>query len=208
MRSRSRLATIGLGAAVVVCATCLTLLARNAVVERRMLAAQPGASAPAVVLPRVDRPHESLDITSLRGTPTVLYFCSIRCPVSNDYDSRVRALFNRYGVSKQVNFVAVHTGAAATSDRGALTALTASGSLPFMHVTDADGQAASQYSIALTPTFVLLDESGVIRYRGALDDNRIREQARATPLEDAIRSLLDDVPVAQNITVPHGCAIR
>lgn len=113
-----------------------------------------------------------------------------------------------FGVSGQVNFVAVHTGPAATSDHGALTALASSGSLPFTHVIDADGQAASRYNITLTPTFVLLDEAGVIRYRGALDDNRIREQARTTPLEDAIRSLLDDVPVAQAVTVPHGCAIR
>jgi len=73
---------------------------------------------------------------------------------------------------------------------------------------DAGHVVADLYQAATTPHVFVVDREGILRYRGAADDVKIR-QAKATRffLEEAVESLLDGRAPALAETPAYGCAI-
>src|SRR5687767_6458462 len=98
-------ARLGLAGAVIVGGGCIAVLAAGAANERQMWRTLPGAEAPAFSLAVSDEcqsPSPIFDLHSQRGHIVVAYFCSLRCPVSNDYEQRVAALQRRYATDDRV----------------------------------------------------------------------------------------------------------
>src|SRR4051812_3969717 len=86
MFSPRRFAQMGLAAAVLLAGACIALLASRAAEDQRLMAGQPGIAAPDFTLRDAMDPNGgSVHLADLRGSVVVAYFCSIRCPVSNDY---------------------------------------------------------------------------------------------------------------------------
>src|SRR6202030_2747816 len=55
---------------------------------------------------------------------------------------------------------------------------------------------------------VLLDASGVLRYRGRIDDQRDPAEVKSHDLRAALDAVLAGRPVAKSETLPFGCVIQ
>jgi peroxiredoxin len=208
MLSPRRAAQLGLSAAVLVAVACLALLAAGAAEDRRLLIGQPGATAPDFVLPDAMNPSGTpIHLADLRGSVVVLYFSSIRCPVNNDYDQRIAQLASRHEKRGRVKFLAIHSASAAQSPLEISVQSSVAG-LRFPHLLDTDGAVAARYAAQMTPTFIVIDRSGEIRYRGAFDDSRAIEGVRRQYLENAIYDVLSGRPIGEQTSEVSGCAIR
>jgi peroxiredoxin len=224
MTSSSLGARLGVAAALIIAGSCLAVLGAGAAEDRRVLATQPGHDAPDFVLPvaaapaatrcratsvpgDTSAPPPSFRLADYRGRTVVLYFCAAGCPVSNDYERRVADLADQHAAGGRVAVVAVHTGSAAAPAAEVAVQARAAG-LRFAHVTDPGGAVARQYAVRQTPTILVIDPAGTIRYRGAFDDNRNPAQATEAYAADGVRAVLAGRPVARPVTQVVGCPVR
>ncbi len=60
----------------------------------------------------------------------------------------------------------------------------------------------------MTPHVYVIDASGVLRYRGYVDDNARPEVRTTTGLTDALDALLANREVAHTVTRAFGCTIK
>ena len=80
-------------------------------------------------------------------------------------------------------------------------------SYPYLH--DFDQAIARAYGAERTPEFFLIDENGIIVYRGRLDDSpRDPTKATTSELVDAINSTLSNSTIEVNRTDPIGCSVK
>ncbi len=140
------------------------------------------------------------------GKIVVLDFWSFKCPVSLAYDDRVSALQSKYG-SRGVVII----GVASNKDESALEVKRNAENLrlPFQVLMDHEGVLADRVGIARTPAVAILDGAGVLRYRGALDNNKRPEERGRTPYaEQALEALLNGQAPPLSETKPFGCSIK
>lgn len=140
------------------------------------------------------------------GKIVVLEFWSFKCPVSLAYDERVAALQAKYrnrGVV--VLAVASNKNESPVEVRRNAENL----NLPFPVLLDPDGALAERLHATHTPSVAILDGSGTLRYRGAIDNNkRIDERGRIPYAEEALDALLAGQPLPQTETNAFGCTIK
>lgn len=146
------------------------------------------------------------DLEEYAGKILVLEFWSFKCPVSLAYDERLAALQAKYrsrGVS--VLAVASNKNESPTEVRRNAENL----KLPFPVLLDQDGLLADRLGATHTPSVAMLDGGGVLRYRGAVDnDKRAGERGRIPYAEEALNALLAGQPVPVAETKVFGCGIR
>lgn len=135
---------------------------------------------------------------------TVLVFSSTTCPCANGYNGRVEALA-RDLAPRGVRFFRVFsqggTDAAALSRYAADRGLT----LPVVH--DREGTLARRLEAKVTPTAVVLDPGGRVRYRGRIDDNPDVQAVTREDLREALADLLDGRAVRLAQTRAIGCVV-
>jgi cytochrome oxidase Cu insertion factor (SCO1/SenC/PrrC family) len=183
-------AHLGLGAASLVLVSSICLLHSRAAEAKHALRARPLGSAPAFVLS--DPTGKSVSLAACQGRAVVLAFTSISCPVSNDYRQRLAAFARRYSADPRVAILRVNVGRGMplpdkSNPSGALD-FRSSGALidePAPMLMDPDCDVAGRYAVDTTPTFVVIDGQGIIRYRGSFDDNRNAAQVTSHYCEDA-----------------------
>lgn len=81
--------------------------------------------------------------------------------------------------------------------------------LNFLYLRDVTQDVAQTFGATTTPQAFLIDQAGVLRYRGAIDDNADDPQAvKHSYLRDAIAQVLNDQPASPALTEPIGGAIK
>ncbi|NDJ19086.1 thioredoxin family protein [Myxacorys almedinensis] len=81
--------------------------------------------------------------------------------------------------------------------------------LNFLYLRDVTQDVAQTFGATKTPHAFLLDQTGVLRYRGAIDDNAQNPQAVKHPyLRNAIAQVLNDQPPLFASTEPIGCSVK
>ena len=95
------------------------------------------------------------------------------------------------------------------SDSWANMVKRASKGMSYAYLHDEDQSVATIYGAERTPEFYLLDSSGIVVYRGRLDDSP-RDPAHATTsdLSDAIDSMLSGKEIIENRTESIGCSVK
>jgi len=140
------------------------------------------------------------------GRIVVLEFWSFKCPVALTYNERMKALQARYE-GRGVVLLAVDSNRneSALEVRRNVENL----KLPFPVLLDPDGTLADRVRATLTPSAVILDGTGTLRYRGAIDNARAEgDPGRIAFVEEALDALLAGKPVPRAETPVSGCAIR
>jgi len=155
-------------------------------------------------LPDVSGTTRSLQLYS--GKLVVFVFWSFKCPVSLAYDDRIEGLQNKYG-DKGVTVFRIASAANETSAE--IRANTANLKLTVPVLLDSEGNFAEKLGATHTPSVFILDGSMILRYKGALDNNKKPgESDRIAYAENAIDSILAGRPVAVSETRPFGCSIK
>lgn len=79
----------------------------------------------------------------------------------------------------------------------------------FPYVIDTNHQLADAFGATRTPHIYLFDAEGVLRYRGAIDDNyKAAEEVEERYLEKAIQSMVNGEEIVKKTSKSLGCSIK
>ena len=178
-----------------------------------------GTAAPDFALQGTDGKIHTLAEFS-KGKVLVVMFESVHCPVSENYEGRMRALYDTYH-GKGVEFVAINPNnpKAVRLDELGYTDLTDAPDdmkirvrdrqIPWPYVSDGETQSTAQkFGAVATPHIFIFDQDRKLRYEGRIDDNQNESLVKVHDAHDAIEALLSGGAVA----VPHrpafGCSTK
>ena len=163
------------------------------------------SAAPVPSLHVRDMAGAPVTIETSRAKATVVVFYSVLCPVSNEYNDRMSQLFGAYK-SKSVQFAFVDSNSNESVAEIAKHAKLAE--YPFPVYKDVRNAVADTLGAEATPEAFVLDATGVIRYRGYIDDARNEARVKVHGLQDAIDAVLVGKRVERAVTKSFGCTIK
>ncbi len=142
---------------------------------------------------------------SLKGDVTVVTWVSVQCPISNDYNERMTALYDEYS-KKGVHFIFVNSNATEPAARVADHAKSSGFTFPVYK--DPANVVADRFGASVTPESFVVDKSGKIVYHGYIDDSRNASKVSNKGLRNALDATMAGKPVAQAETKAFGCTLK
>ena len=144
------------------------------------------------------------------GTAHVLFFVASDCPVSNSYAPEIQRVCKAYesrGVSCSLAYEDVTIDGSAV--RRHMDAFAYKG-LPA--TIDASRALATRAKVTVTPSAVVIDSRGQLRYRGRIDNlyaslGKPRQHVTEHDLTNALDAVVAGKPVARAETEAIGCFI-
>ena len=164
-----------------------------------------GAEDPPLSVVAADGRRVTLE--ELRGgrDATVLVFWSAGCPCVRRYQERVDALLETYPKDR-VQVVALVSNAGETLAEGLKTAVERGVRVPIYR--DEGGRVARAMGARSTPTVVVLDKKGDLRFLGWLDNERLPGvEGREPWLDLALTGVLAGRDDFKKKTPTYGCII-
>lgn len=144
------------------------------------------------------------DVTS-DAAFTVVYFWGNQCPCVKRYQTRIEDLSARYR-AQGVRFVAVSSNSDDSEEKVKALAHERNFKLPILK--DVTGEIADVLGARTTPTVVIVDKAGAIRFRGWIDNERYDGNPdRIAYLENALRDLVSGREVRATNSPIYGCRI-
>lgn len=143
-------------------------------------------------------------LSDYRGQVVILNFWSAECP----HVERTDALIERWCEQKWGRYVSLlRVASNASEPAAALKEAAARKHIPLL-LLDRQSVVAGLYEAQTTPHVFVINDTGRLRYRGAVDDTSF---ARRDPtrfyLEEAVDAVLSGKAPAVGDTQPYGCAI-
>lgn len=148
---------------------------------------------------------QSVDYASLRGATTVVTFVATQCPVSNDYNERMNAVYRDY-TSKGVKFVFINSNSTEPADQVAEHSKKVGFAFPVYK--DERNVVADRFGAQVTPESFVFGEDGTLLYHGSIDDSRNASRIQFQGLRAALDSVLAGKAVARSETKAFGCTIK
>ena len=146
------------------------------------------------------------------ASAVVLMFIATQCPVSNDYNERMAALYEDYR-EKPVQFIGINS-----NEREAFAEVlqhAQSNGLDFPVLKDVDNKIADRFDARVTPEIYLLSakQNGggpefVLQYHGAIDDSQKVQNIESQYLRDALEAVLAGADIPKAETKAFGCTIK
>ena len=150
------------------------------------------------------------------GPASAIFFIATDCPISNWYAPTIQQACSDYaarGVDCTLVYEDVDLGAApAALDAEVRTHLREYGYGSMTAVVDRTRAIAKRARATITPTVVLVDRAGAIRYRGRIDNGyaelgKPRQRVTSHDLRVSLDAVLAGRPVAAPQTEALGCYI-
>lgn len=157
---------------------------------------------------------ESIKATDLDGKPvemqttgkiTTVIFISTQCPISNDYNERMKALYNEFS-PRGVQFVFLNSNSTESSAEVAKHAR--KHGFLFRVLKDVNNVEADRFSAEFTPHVFVIGKNSEVIYRGAIDDSRPADKVTRTYLKDVLNAALEGKPLPVTETKAFGCTIK
>jgi peroxiredoxin len=145
-----------------------------------------------------------VQFTSLRGPVTVVTFVSTQCPVSNSYNDRMNAIYKEYN-ARGVKFVFLNANG---NEPAAQVADHARQHFSFPVYKDENNVVADRFGASVTPEAFVIDDTGVVRYHGSVDDSQDVRRTQEPRLRNAIDAVLAGKKVERAETKAFGCSIK
>jgi mono/diheme cytochrome c family protein len=145
-----------------------------------------------------------LDEITANG-PAVFVFLSTKCPLAKRYTVRLNGLCEAES-RKSASVFGVFSNADETNE--SISDYVAETQYPFPVVRDVNGYLARRFAASMTPQAFLVDSAGRLRFRGAIDDNRVEDRVKENYLRDALAAVLESKDVACEQTKTLGCTIH
>ena len=145
----------------------------------------------------------SVDYSGISGDGTVVTFIATKCPISNDYNGRMKALYSDYN-GKGVKFVFINSNVRELAPE--VKEHTQSNGFQFQVYKDPGNVVADLFGAQFTPEAYLM-KSGSVIYHGRIDDSRSGE-IKDHSLSDALDAVLAGKSPARQETKAFGCTIK
>jgi thiol-disulfide isomerase/thioredoxin len=147
------------------------------------------------VTPLLRGAEKEVPLVSFGGDPDkplVVLFWSTKCPVCRRYAPALRALARDYADRARVVLVFPN----GTESESNVSAFLDAQSVALTAALDPKQAAASRLADVVTPTALVVDATGALRYRGPIDDDR---RARGRDTTELLRIALDAVIAGKNV---------
>jgi peroxiredoxin len=131
----------------------------------------------------------------------ILFFMSERCQVTWRYEKRLGKLMQDMA-KKDVAFLGVRCSANDTCQSIRKFAETRNFDMPVLD--DSNGAVTKFFGVRQTPTFVLIDKKGALRYQGSFDDDPDEAGAKKFYLRTAVANILESKDVSVKQTTVFG----
>ncbi|MGM0578701.1 MAG: redoxin domain-containing protein [Myxococcota bacterium] len=136
---------------------------------------------------------------------TVLFWWATRCPCVKRYQERMETLRADYPEDR-VAMLAVSSNA--DDDAESVARVAAERRFPLPIVRDAAARLADRLGVTSTPTTVILDRSGAVRFVGWIDNERKPGARGREPwAREALEAVLADREPAASRAPVYGCAV-
>lgn len=191
-----------LAAATVVFVGALILLLQSNSVA--LPPAEIGKPAPSFTLKDVEGKEYSLN-DFLTKKYTVVMFIATQCPISNDYNERMVALYNDYA-PKDIAFVGINSNKQESIEE--IKEHSTKNGFKFPVLKDWNNVVADAYGAQVTPEVFVLDANATVLYHGRIDDSRNPSKIKTHDLREALDALLAGKTVARAETKAFGCTIK
>jgi hypothetical protein len=167
-------------------------------------AAKPFEPPPPLALRAADGAAVTLDELRAGRDATVVVFWSGTCPCVRRYQERVDALLDAWP-PERVRVIAVASNAGESLDDALRVARERGVKVPLYR--DEGGRVAEALGAKSTPTAVVLDAKGAVRFLGWIDNERLPGDRKREPwLDRAVQGVLDGSKFASKTPV-YGCRI-
>ncbi len=191
------------------------------------LAAAFAMAASAVFAAAVDAPApdfsgtvssgETITLSQFAGRKVVLEWTNDGCPfVQKHYETGNMQRTQRAAKDDGVVWITVISSAPGKqghADATRANRLTEDrGALPDYVLLDAEGVVGKAYGAKTTPQMALIDETGVLRYAGAIDDKPSANHATVEGATNYLLAALANVRAGEAVSVketkPYGCSVK
>jgi peroxiredoxin len=164
---------------------------------------------------QIDKPIPNFSLPALDGKTVqvlppgkkaaAIVFLSARCPVSNAYHDRLKALAADPAY-KDVAFLGLDSNADEKATE--VKQYVERQPLAFPVAKDAGNVLADHFKARTTPTVWVIDARGAAVYGGAIDDNKNPVNVKVHYLKDALDAVLAGTKAATQETKSPGCPIK
>ena len=183
----------------------LGLLAAAAVWAQTATVGQP---APAFEL--VDAKGRVVKLSDFKGRHVVLEWTNPGCPfVLKHYGAQNMQGLQKEAKAKDVVWLSISSTAPGHADYLAPGALAAQyqvwGASPTALLLDDSGKVGRTYGARTTPHCFVIDSKGVLRYEGAIDDNK---EGKMNYVVNAVKQIKANETVSPEKTQPYGCGVK
>lgn len=163
-----------------------------------------GATVESFSLPDTDGATKSLD--DLKGKKgTLVVWLSAQCPVVKQYKDRINEVAAAYK-AKGIAFVGINSNA--TEDLNWVKSNKTEFGYNFPVLIDKDNVLADKWGATVTPEVYYLDSKNVLRYHGAIDNDKFAKNITEQYLKTAFDSALSGKEIAMTKTAAFGCTIK
>ncbi len=185
-------------------AAALILIAAPAAFAQEL--AEVGKLAPAISLK--DEAGKAHTLEQYRGNIVVLEWTNPECPyVVRHYKADTMETLSREFAGKKVVWLAVDSTAHNTPEKSAAWKKEQGFTYPVLQ--DASGEVGRRYGAKTTPHMYVIDEKGVVRFIGGIDDDpRGKSEKPQNHVRAALEALLAGKSVPASTTQPYGCSVK
>jgi peroxiredoxin len=170
--------------------------------------AKPEIGKPAPDFSLKDQDGKAHKLKDLLGKIVVLEWTSPRCPFTlGHYERKTMTSTAELFKDKPVVWLAVDSSYFANEKE--TKEWTGRWSIPYKTLMDADGKVGHAYAALTTPHMFVIDQKGILRYDGAIDDDAADViKFKTNYVYDAVKALLDNKDVKVPTTQPYGCGVK
>lgn len=151
----------------------------------------------------LDTNGHMVNYSALKGDVTAVIFFSTRCPISNAFNYRRNNLYLQF--NGHVKFIMIDANANESLDE--IRKYAKAVEFDFPVYKDVDNVVADRFGAEITTDTFVLDSSGILRYRGYMEDSPNATRAKIPALRLAIEAVLGGKPVPMPETKALGCSI-
>lgn len=174
-----------------------------------------GKKAPDFTLPNAEGKKESL--SNYAGKFVVLEWVNFGCPfVRKHYDSYNMQKLQEAYTKKGVIWLSICSSA--EGKQGHLTSAEISRELkhkkahPTSYLVDADGGVGKLYGAKATPHMFVINDKGILVYKGAIDDKPSVDEADLNGAKNYVKAALDEAMAGGKVstasTKAYGCSVK
>ena len=180
--------------------------------------AKVGETAPNFSL--INQDNKKISLEEFRGKKVVLEWTNHECPfVKRHYETGNMQRLQKELVEDDVIWLSIVSSAKGKQgyiDQDQAKDLTLTRDAYPNHVLlDEDGSVGKKFAAKTTPHMYVIDEDGVLKYQGAIDNLGTMGALFSTDLSqgvnfvrEAIKSLNADTEIKSSNTRPYGCSIK
>jgi len=174
-----------------------------------------GKSAPNFTLP--DTAGKKVSLANFKGKYVVLEWYNPDCPfVGKHYKSGNMQNLQKEFTSKGVVWISIDSSAPGEHGNyppDQLNAISArDGAARTALLLDPDGKVGRLYGAKTTPDMYVINPSGTLVYKGAIDNKRSTDLADVKTATNYVKAALEEVmtgkPVSTGSTQPYGCSVK